>query len=61
MGQFDFEGRVPIWKPGGTLIFHIDGDIAEAGISLSVSYIGLAISELDEPLQHVDWHIVHIE
>jgi hypothetical protein len=48
-GQSGFVGSVPIWNPGGTLISHIDAGIFEAGISLRVSYIGLAISELDDP------------
>ena len=39
-----------MWKTGQrTFISHIDVEISEVGMSLRVSYIGLAISELDEP------------
>src|SRR5438132_1154946 len=32
-------GRVPIWKPRGTLISHIEEETWEAGITLTVSYM----------------------
>ncbi len=33
-------GSVPIWKPRGTLISHIEEETWEAGITLTVSYMG---------------------
>jgi hypothetical protein len=46
--NYGFAGSVPIWNPEGMFIFHIVVDISEAGISLRLSYIRLAISEFVE-------------
>ena len=43
--NYGFVGSVPMWNPEGMLIFHIEVGISEAGISLRLSYIGLAISD----------------
>src|SRR5260370_36267449 len=40
-------GSLPIWKPAGTLISHIEEETWEARSTLNVSYIG---SPLPEPV-----------
>src|SRR5258708_19455095 len=38
--NYGLAGSVPIWKPRGTLISHIEEETWEAGITLTVSYMG---------------------